>query len=170
MGPYRYLMLIIFSFATLCSCAGKDNPDNGTKVQEIAIVSSKVKAVMGQLWSSSPLSKDISTGRQTAFSEIQKFADSLSSSSFTSFLSASDILANALEKNNSILQCYDSAFDRILDFVKKDNPPKGEVYIYMLYNMGYVVKSSQGCFGIDIYHRRGAELAPYLDFCCSTHI
>ena len=33
-----------------------------------------------------------------------------------------------------------------------------------------IIKTPSGCFGIDIYHRRGAELEPYLDFYASTHV
>ena len=36
--------------------------------------------------------------------------------------------------------------------------------------MGYVVQTPSGCFGVDIYHRRASELAPYLDFYASTHV
>ena len=41
--------------------------------------------------------------------------------------------------------------------------------IWHIYNMGYVIRTPKQCFGIDLYHRRAAELAPYLDFILVTH-
>src|SRR5690606_39346714 len=41
--------------------------------------------------------------------------------------------------------------------------------VWMLYNMGFVVKTPSGCFGIDVHHRLAEDLEPYLDFLCITH-
>ena len=35
--------------------------------------------------------------------------------------------------------------------------------------MGYVIKSSETTFGLDLNHRRAVELAPYIDFVLTTH-
>jgi L-ascorbate metabolism protein UlaG (beta-lactamase superfamily) len=56
-----------------------------------------------------------------------------------------------------------------LESIKNDKVENGTVAIYMLYNMGYVIKTPSSCFGIDIYHRWAKKLAPYLDFLCVTH-
>ena len=41
--------------------------------------------------------------------------------------------------------------------------------VWSVYNMGYLVKTRQAFFSIDLVHRRAAELAPRLDFALITH-
>lgn len=124
---------------------------------------------MEALWETSPLDADLTTRREL-FATIQDYADACASSTFSSFLDADDRLAASLVKSEKILTCYDAAFDRVLNGLREETPAAGEVHIWMLYNMGYVVRTPSGCFGVDIYHRRAAELAPYLDFYASTHV
>jgi L-ascorbate metabolism protein UlaG (beta-lactamase superfamily) len=57
----------------------------------------------------------------------------------------------------------------VLEGIKTEPVEEGTVAIWMLYNMGYVIKTPSACFGIDIYHRWALKLAPYLDFLCVTH-
>ncbi len=64
---------------------------------------------------------------------------------------------------------YDCAFQRVLEEVRDEQVPPGEVVLWHVYNMGYVVKTSRHCFGIDVCHRRGEELVPYLEFLLITH-
>ena len=124
---------------------------------------------MTVLWETSPLDKDLTTRREL-FATIQSYTDACASSTFSSFLDADDRLAASLVRSEPILTCYDAAFDRVLNGLREEKPAVGEVYIWMLYNMGYVIQTPSGCFGVDIYHRRAAELAPYLDFYASTHV
>jgi len=41
--------------------------------------------------------------------------------------------------------------------------------VWMVYNMGVVVKTKESLFAIDLMHRRATELAPKLDFALVTH-
>ena len=41
--------------------------------------------------------------------------------------------------------------------------------VWSVYNMGYVVKTRESLFSIDLVHRRALELAPLLDFALITH-
>ena len=41
--------------------------------------------------------------------------------------------------------------------------------ILQFYNMGYVVKTSTQCFGVDIHHKHAQRIAPLIDFLCITH-
>lgn len=41
--------------------------------------------------------------------------------------------------------------------------------VWLVYNMGVVVKTRQALFSIDLAHRRAVELAPKLDFALITH-
>ncbi|GEM_PF-1291759 len=70
----------------------------------------------------------------------------------------------------AILDFYEDAFDRVLDGVKNDCVEPGKLNFYYLYNMGFVVKTPTATFGVDLCHRRAAELVPYLDFAVVTHL
>ena len=66
------------------------------------------------------------------------------------------------------LQRLDEAFDKVLAEMKStvvtDKPA-----IWLVYNMGVVVKTKETCFSIDLKHRRAPEIAPLLDFALITH-
>ena len=41
--------------------------------------------------------------------------------------------------------------------------------VWSVYNMGYIVKTRESLFSIDLVHRRDTEFAPMLDFALITH-
>ena len=67
------------------------------------------------------------------------------------------------------LYWYDAAFDKVLNEVRSETVPPGEVRLWLVYNMGYVVKTPTHCFAVDLHHRRAKELVPYLEFALVTH-
>ena len=164
MKKFIFIFTVILAAVSAC---GKDTgtPDTGDNGSQ----GSGIPQVMENLWQTSALDDDM-TGRTAAFDRIQAYAEACSDLTFKSYLEADDRLASSLESATGILACYDAAFDRVLEGIRTETPAAGEVHIWMLYNMGYVIKTPSGCFGIDIYHRRGAELEPYLDFYASTHV
>jgi len=66
------------------------------------------------------------------------------------------------------LDRLENAFDRVLREVREtvvtDKPA-----VWLLYNMGIVVKTPETCLAVDISHRRAEVLAPLLDFALITH-
>jgi len=66
------------------------------------------------------------------------------------------------------LKKLEAGFEKVLREIKttqvKDVPA-----VWMVYNMGVVVKTVQSTFSIDLAHRRAVELAPLLDFALITH-
>ena len=119
------------------------------------------------MWSTSPLTLDAK--RTGALAKIQGYADNCLSDYFSTFLSGYDQTSENMEKADPILIYYRSAFDRVLEDIKNSSVEEGTVELWQLYNMGYVIKTSSGCFAIDISHRWAKELAPYIDFLCVTH-
>ncbi len=66
------------------------------------------------------------------------------------------------------LRRLEDAFDKVRREVR--GTTVGDVpAVWMLYNMGVVVKTREAVFSIDLHHRRAAELAPLLDFALITH-
>lgn len=66
------------------------------------------------------------------------------------------------------LEKLEAAFVRLLEGI--ETAKVGETpAVWSVYNMGYVVKTREALFSIDLVHRRAAELAPKLDFALVTH-
>ena len=161
------LILVLCSVVSMLSMACSNDENN--KDPKESVLPSAENDALTKLWATSPFDVDM-TARQEVFKQLQKYADECTSTMFSSYLSGSEQLVASQQKTIPAIYCYNQAFERVLEGLKKDKPAFGEAYIYMLYNMGYVVKTASGAFCVDIFHRRGAELAPYLDFCASTHI
>ncbi|MBO7684726.1 MAG: MBL fold metallo-hydrolase [Kiritimatiellae bacterium] len=68
-----------------------------------------------------------------------------------------------------VMRWYDRAFGRVVEDFRRTTPEGGKPAVWYLYNMGVVVKTGTCAFGIDICHRRAAELLPLLDFALVTH-
>ncbi len=66
------------------------------------------------------------------------------------------------------LRRYEDAFDKVLSEVDSaevaDRPA-----VWLVYNMGIVVKTAKSLFAVDLHHRRAEILAPKLDFALITH-
>ena len=67
----------------------------------------------------------------------------------------------ALEK---LEQAFEKVFREARQTIVADVPA-----VWCVYNMGFIVKTRESLFSIDLVHRRGAEFAPYLDFALITH-
>ena len=66
------------------------------------------------------------------------------------------------------LENLEASFETMLRGVKETEV--GDVpAVWSVYNMGYVVKTREALFSIDLVHRRALELAPLLDFALITH-
>ena len=112
---------------------------------------------------------EVPQARLELLRELQKDADRLTPKEFAAYRKAADEEARNMEGKSRTLAYYDAAFDKILAEVKSFSVASGTMMIWHVYNMGYVIKTPKQCFAIDLYHRRAAELAPYLDFLLVTH-
>ena len=61
------------------------------------------------------------------------------------------------------------AFEKVMREVKSTVVTGDVPAIWSVYNMGYIVKTRESLFSIDLNHRRGTEFAPLLDFALVTH-
>ena len=77
-------------------------------------------------------------------------------------------LADGDTRGLKSLEHLEAAFERVLKGVRETKV--GDVpAVWSVYNMGYVVKTRESLFSIDLVHRRALELAPLLDFALITH-
>ncbi len=70
---------------------------------------------------------------------------------------------------NPVLKYYDNSLERLVKEIPATQVKPGTVVIWYLYNMGFVIKTPEVCFGIDIHHRHADKLAPFVDFIAVTH-
>ena len=101
--------------------------------------------------------------------KFQNYSDNLSDTTFKEYLISPELTSVNMEHTIPMLYTYRDAFDKVLDEVKNTKVKKGTALVWMLYNMGFIVKTPTGCFGIDVDHKYAVELEPYLDFLCITH-
>lgn len=67
------------------------------------------------------------------------------------------------------LMKLEAAFQKVMDEVRATKVTTDRPAVWLVYNMGFVVKTKSAVFSIDLNHRRSAELAPLLDFALITH-
>ena len=67
------------------------------------------------------------------------------------------------------LAALEHAFGKVLREAKETVVTGDVPAVWSVYNMGYVVKTRESLFTIDIKHRRDEELVPLLDFALVTH-
>ena len=107
--------------------------------------------------------------RLSLLKTFETYSDSFPDSLFKGYLTKSEELAGEMEGRVPILYVYREAFDKVLYEVKNTKVNDGSTLVWLLYNMGFVVKTPSGCFGIDLDHRLAQQLEPYLDFLIITH-
>ncbi|WP_289765757.1 MBL fold metallo-hydrolase [Bacteroides acidifaciens] len=161
----NWFFLLLCSF-TISACNSVDDPTPESPKPQ----GSQAETVMNELWKTSCLLPDKSA-RIANYNTIQSWADICPSDNvFLKYIKADEVTAVALANSYSALKCYDLAFDRVLNALKAGLPTGASPRVWALYNMGIVVQTHKGNYAVDVYHRRGSELAPYIDFYAITHI
>jgi len=160
MGRITLLLLMIaINFSSFAQEVVVENKINTPVIEGVEL--------MVELSKTSPLKLD--DQRLNILKQIENYSDPYSDQPFKNYMSKSGAEAEELERTVPILYAFRKAFDKVVYEVKTTEVKRGTVQIWMLYNMGFVIKTSSGCFGIDIHHRIAEELEPYLDFLCITH-
>ena len=67
------------------------------------------------------------------------------------------------------LEKLEAAFEKVFREVKETVVTGSAPAVWSVYNMGYIVKTRESLFSIDLVHRRDLEFAPLLDFALITH-
>ena len=101
-------------------------------------------------------------GADGRFEALQREIDAVSAPAFKDYLTSGD------RQGLAALTRLDAVVDRVAAEVKAADVREHPA-VWLVYNMGIVVKTAACCFSIDLMHRRGHELAPLLDFAMITH-
>jgi hypothetical protein len=166
MKKYNSRFLLLISALILVACQRHFYlKKNSTETIDVAV--EKAAETMQQFRKTSPLLLD--SKRLAFLNQIQYYSDSLDNTIFIEYLKSAEEEALKMENSIPILYIYREAFDKVLHEVKNTKVPNGSTMVWLLYNMGFVVKTPSGCFGIDIDHRLSDQLEPFLDFLIVTH-
>ncbi len=122
---------------------------------------------MSQFRKTSPFLLD--DERLLLLKKFETHSYNLINTTFKEYLTSLEQTSVNMENTIPILYFYREAFDKVLDEVKNIEVENESAVVWLLYNMGFVVKTPTGCFGIDVDHKYAEELEPYLDFICVTH-
>lgn len=156
---------------TVVSADGGVGFRQAVTVEQSSYTNAAIKKLC-ELWATDPLQKNLTPAdeRYRLLAAMEEYSALCDRTAFRdTYLTASDAKASQMEQEYEILSCYRYAFDHVLEDVKHCVVEQGTAAVWMLYNMGIVVKTPTQCFGIDLNHRCAAALAPYLDFICITH-
>jgi hypothetical protein len=102
---------------------------------------------------------------------LQKACDQLPGSVYLTYRDAWDDAAEtavALEEEYLALSYLRTATHHTIQDIRKTHVKQGAV-VWHLYNMGYVFKTPNACFGIDLHFRNAEDLTEDLDFLLITH-
>lgn len=77
-------------------------------------------------------------------------------------------LADGKTRNLAALEKLERGFEKVWREIETTEIRETPA-VWLVYNMGVVVKTRQALFSIDLVHRRSVELAPKLDFALITH-
>ena len=151
----KEIVLVIFLFLTYIA-KGQTN-----QFQEAVETTQQLKTTS---------SLDLDEKRTQLIKKIQVYSEGLNDITFKDeYLNGTEANAIAMENSVPILYYYRDAFDTVLDDLQNTEQPKDSVTIWFLYNMGVIVRTPSGCYGIDVNHRWADQLEPYLDFICVSH-
>ncbi len=167
----KIIFLFITSLCLLLSSCGSTEENVPTGGNEGGSGNDgTVEAAMKALWEETSY-RELSVKRTKALDQMQLYANQCQNTDFKSYLVSTDrVQVSNYEKGYGILDFYNKAFDRVLADIKSTTVEDGSVVVWQIYNMGYIVKTPAGkTFSIDIYHKRGPELAKHLDFALITH-
>jgi hypothetical protein len=122
------------------------------------------------LWNHPPDGTNREARRQR-MQAIQAAADALSASTYLKYFRSwisSVTVADTLEQEYLVLSYLRAATQQAVRDIRSTQVKEG-VAVWYLYNMGYVFKTPDACFGIDLHFRDAAALAEDLDFLLTTH-
>jgi L-ascorbate metabolism protein UlaG (beta-lactamase superfamily) len=111
------------------------------------------------------------TERRERMAVIQSACDQLAPSDYIDYIkcwNTDDSAATAAEERHPALYYLRKATSQALADIHTTKVKQG-LAVWHLYNMGYVFKTPDACFGIDIHLRGSEQLTDVLDFLLITH-
>jgi len=126
------------------------------------------KSVDVVLNKTSCLDADMS-GRLDAMGVIQRDINNFTCDQWKEYNALMDADEISSWEKEGTLYFYRKAMDKVLKELRRTKIRHGQVVLWNLYNMGYIVKTPSQTFAVDLVHKHIEDFAPYLDFALITH-
>ena len=112
---------------------------------------------------------DITSKRMDAMEITQRMINTFSPADWRAYRNITD--AAELTKAESVGVPYfiSQAVDKVCREVKKTKVKQGTVAVWLLYNMGYIVKTPTAVFALDVHTKYTDKIADLVDFVMITH-
>lgn len=107
----------------------------------------------------------VAAGVPNRHAELQKLIDAVKAADYEAYM---DLPRDVARFSHPAFDRLEQAFDKVKREVA-ETAVTGKPAVWLVYNMGIVVKTPQTCFSVDLNHRRAVEMAPFLDFALITH-
>lgn len=154
MRKFLFAVAAVFPFFS-CSVPGRMTSDI------------EIKSLVSSLWKTS--CTEITSDRLWAMNRLQTYMDSLSNDRFEAYVSETDSAVRREMEDGTVLWYYQASLEKLLCEIPQTKVEEGSIVMWLLYNMGYVVKTPSHCFAVDIKHPEASRLVPHLDFLMITH-
>lgn len=126
----------------------------------------EVDGIINRFWKTSPT--NLNENRVGAMFRMQQYMDKISAEEFERYLVSPEPERRKMEKGTA-LRFYQRSLEKLVKEIPSTRVENGTVAIWLLYNMGYVVKTPSHCFAIDLKHPEAERLVPFIDFLMITH-
>jgi len=161
-------MIVVLIIIYLYVCKPPQRPD--AAAPEYKQMKESLDRVREWLWNNPPNGTNRRERRQR-MEILQMACDQLPASVYLQYRASwndSEETAAAFEDEYLVLSYLRSATRHAIQDIRTTDVKQG-VVVWYLYNMGYVFKTPDVCFGIDLHFRDAEDLAEDLDFLLITH-
>ena len=112
---------------------------------------------------------DITPKRMKAMEEVQSVMNRFTNSDWKAYRAITDVAESAKAEQSGVPYYLRQAANKVCKEVRTTKVKEGTVAVWLLYNMGYIVKTPTAVFGVDIYTKYVDEVADLIDFVMITH-
>ena len=112
---------------------------------------------------------DITPERMDAMEKIQSVMNRFENKEWKVYRKCTDLAEVARMEREGVPYYLRKSFDKVRKEIRKTKVQDGTVAVWLLYNMGYIVKTPTSTFGVDLNSRHLDELLDMIDFGMITH-
>lgn len=112
---------------------------------------------------------DLTPKRLEAMKQVQSVINRFERTSWNEYRKESDMQKVEELERTGVPYYLRQSFEKVRKEISSTKVKKGTVAVWLLYNMGYIVKTPTTTFAIDLYSKYTEELLDMIDFGMITH-
>ena len=112
---------------------------------------------------------DLTPKRLDAMEKVQSVINRFEREDWSAYRKESDAEALAEMEKRGVPYYLRQSFEKVRKEIRTTKVKEGAVAVWLLYNMGYIVKTPTTTFAIDLYSKYTEELLDMIDFGMITH-